>query len=130
MAKMNSRVDFIENKIHIIEEKISIFEDKLKMMMDMFSLMKQNIDTLHTAVQHSSSQTTKHKIPSNFYRRSYHGEPLSPSDSEIDSPMPKATQTMNQLESPRIPPAPINDIRYQPQVQIIKSEIPRSRCAI
>lgn len=130
MAKMNSRVDFIENKIHIIEEKISIFEDKLKMMMDMFSLMKQNIDTLHTAVQHSTSQQQhssfmKPKLPSNMYRRSYHGEPLSPSDSEVDSPMSAPAPKFNPHNSSESP-----EVYIKPSVQIVKTDIPRSRCAI
>lgn len=113
MAKMNSRIDFIENKIHIIEDKLSIFEDKLKMMLDMFSLMKQNIDTLHSTIHHTS------KTNSSFVKHVYHKDhkdhkkyDLTSSDSESDN------------EKTELVP---------PSIQIIKSKdypIARSRCAI
>jgi NAD-dependent SIR2 family protein deacetylase len=109
MAKMNSRIDFIENKIHIIE-------DKLKMMLDMFSLMKQNIDTLHSTIHHTS------KTNSSFVKHVYHKDhkdhkdhkkyDLTSSDSESDN------------EKTELVP---------PSIQIIKSkDYPnaRSRCAI
>lgn len=47
MAKVNTRLDYLEDKLSLLEEKI-------KMISDMFSLMKQNMDNIHLVLASST----------------------------------------------------------------------------